>query len=69
MNYYIADLHLGHKNVLAFDKRPFNTIEEHDSTIVRNWCDKVTNEDTVYLLGDISWCGVNQTKKNRSIKY
>ncbi len=27
---HIADLHLGHKNVLRFDNRPFSTIEEND---------------------------------------
>lgn len=30
MTFYIADLHLGHKNVLRFDNRPFSTIEEND---------------------------------------
>lgn len=63
MNYYISDLHIGHKNVLKFDNRPFQTIEEHDSAIVRNWCNKVTGKDTVYLLGDISWQGAEETKK------
>lgn len=63
MNYYISDLHIGHKNVLDFDNRPFKTIVEHDAAIMMNWYDKVENEDTVYLLGDISWCGANQTKK------
>lgn len=56
MNFYISDLYIGHKNVLNFDNRPFQTIEEHDSSIVRNWCNKVTNKDTVYILGDISLC-------------
>lgn len=63
MDYFISDLHLGHKNVLKFDNRPFQTIQEHDSTIARNWCDKVSNEDTVYLLGDISWITPNKTKE------
>lgn len=30
MNYYISDLHIGHTNALAFDARPFKTIEEND---------------------------------------
>lgn len=34
MTFYIADLHLGHKNVLRFDNRPFSTIEENDEYII-----------------------------------
>lgn len=55
MNYYISDLHIGHTNALAFDARPFKTIEENDETIKNNWNSVVGLDDDVYLLGDISW--------------
>lgn len=55
MIYYIADLHLGHKNVLRFDNRPFSDIDEMEEVIVRNWNDRVKEEDTVYVLGDAFW--------------
>lgn len=61
MNYYISDLHFGHKNCLAFDNRPFKTIEEHDQTIINNWNNVVGIDDDVYLLGDISWYGSSKT--------
>lgn len=51
MNYFISDLHLGHKNVLKFDNRPFINIEEHDKTIIDNWNSKVNDNDDVYVLG------------------
>lgn len=51
MNYFISDLHLGHKNVLKFDNRPFINIEEHDKTIIDNWNNKVNDNDDVYVLG------------------
>lgn len=57
MNYYISDLHLLHENVLRFDNRPFDTIEHMQETIVNNWNRKVTNGDTVYILGDVSMRG------------
>ena len=60
MNYFISDLHFGHKNCLAFDNRPFNTIEEHDEYIIKSWNETVGIDDDVYILGDTSW--YNSTK-------
>ena len=61
MNYFIADLHLGHKNCIFFDSRPFKTMEEHDETIIKNWNNTVGIDDDVYLLGDISWYNTTKT--------
>lgn len=55
MKYYISDLHLGHANVLNFDNRPFSTLEEMEETIVKNWNAVVTDNDDVYILGDVVW--------------
>ena len=60
MDYFISDLHFGHKNCLAFDNRPFKTIEEHDEYLITVWNETVGIEDDVYILGDISW--YNSTK-------
>ena len=55
MNRYISDLHLGNANVIQFDNRPFESLEEMHKTIISNW-NKVTNKnDTVYILGDFCW--------------
>lgn len=59
MEYFISDLHLFHENCLRFDNRPFKNIEEMHNTIIKNWNEKVTNGDTVYILGDISMRGTN----------
>lgn len=53
-NYYISDLHLGHTRVIEFDNRPFQSIEEMNNTIIHNWNNTVTDNDDVYILGDIS---------------
>ena len=55
MNYFIGDVHVGHKNSLSFDNRPWTDIEKHDQEIMRRWNSVVGMEDTVYILGDISW--------------
>lgn len=54
MIYFTADLHLGHKNILAYCKRPWATIEEHDEAILQNWRDTVSDDDLVYVLGDVT---------------
>lgn len=52
MIYYTADLHFGHKKILKMDKRPFETIEEHDRVLIERWNARVRPEDQVYILGD-----------------
>ncbi len=58
MNYYIADLHLFHKNMVDegknMDNRPFATIDEMHHAIGERWNARVTPKDTVYVLGDMS---------------
>ena len=52
MIFYIADLHFGHKNILGYDKRPFDNTEQMDEEIIRRWNERVCDDDTVYVLGD-----------------
>ena len=49
MNYYISDLHFGHKKCIEFDSRPFSSVEEMDAAIIQNWNSKVSDEDDVYI--------------------
>lgn len=53
MIYYISDLHFGHKNILKYDKRPFNSTDEMDNFLITKWNAKVSDEDDVYIIGDI----------------
>lgn len=53
--YFTGDLHFGHENVLAFDNRPFKTVEEMDAELVRRWNNKVDKGDLTYVLGDMIW--------------
>ena len=54
-NFYIADLHIGHANIIKFDKRPFADLNEMHNTLVENWNRVVRGNDTVYILGDFCW--------------
>ena len=53
--YYIAAPHFGHGNIIKHDGRPFETVAEMDETLIRNWNARVTNQDEVYILGDLCW--------------
>ena len=53
MNYYIADLHFSHRNIIQFDKRPYQTIEQMNNDLIKRWNDVVTDRDDVYVLGDM----------------
>lgn len=53
--FFTGDLHFGHENVIAFDNRPFATVEEMDAELIRRWNAKVGCDDLVYVLGDMIW--------------
>lgn len=50
-----SDPHFEHDNLRDFCKprKRFKNVTEMNETIVKNWNSVVTNNDTVYLLGDI----------------
>ena len=54
MIYICSDLHFNHSNILKYEPetRPFNTVEEMNEELIKNWNSVVTSEDTVYVLGD-----------------
>jgi len=51
-----ADLHLGHKKIIEYSDghRPVSQ-ENHDQWIVSQWNSVVNEQDTVYILGDVSF--------------
>lgn len=62
MNYWFtSDQHFYHKNIISFCNRPFSDIYEMNSTIINNYNNVVQDNDQVFLLGDFSWSGIDQT--------
>lgn len=53
--FFTSDLHFGHENVIRFDNRPFETVEEMDAELIRRWNARVGKGDLVYVLGDMIW--------------
>lgn len=60
MIYFTSDTHFGHSNVIQFEGRPFQTAEEMDEALIRNWNGKVGPEDEIYILGDFTMKGPTQ---------
>ena len=53
MIFYISDPHLGHENIIKHCNRPFSCADEMDEAIIENWNTRVTNGDTVRIMGDL----------------
>lgn len=53
MIYVTSDLHFGHDKPFIYEPRGFATVKEMNEAIVDRWNSVVTQEDTVYVLGDI----------------
>lgn len=51
--YFISDPHFGHRNVLSFESRPFESVEEMDQTIIDNVIQTINSNDIVFWLGDM----------------
>jgi len=52
--YLTADLHFFHANVIKYCDRPYGSVEEMNQALIDNWNSVVTDDDTVYVLGDFS---------------
>jgi len=52
MIYFTSDSHFGHKNIIQFCQRPFETTLDMNLHMIRSWNSIVTPDDTVYHLGD-----------------
>ena len=64
MKLYISDLHFFHESMLtAMDMRPFPTVTDMNEYMIAKWNDRVKSRDEVYVLGDFSFGGVEETTK------
>lgn len=53
MIYFTSDLHFGHNREFIYKPRGFNSIIEHDVELIKRWNEVVTENDQVYILGDL----------------
>jgi len=55
MIFFTSDLHLNHSNVIKYENRPFDNVEQMNNDIIINWNNNVGTSDTTYILGDFAF--------------
>ena len=53
--YFTSDLHFSHHNIISYCNRPFANTDVMNKELVEIWNDTVTNNDVVYILGDVAF--------------
>ena len=48
---YIADMHFGYEAIIAYDNRPFLSLQEMDEAMIEKI--ELKDEDRLYILGDV----------------
>ena len=60
--FFTGDHHFGHKNICKYAKRPFNSIEEMNETLIRNHNEVVGHDDVVWFMGDFAYTSGGKLK-------
>lgn len=63
--FFTSDHHFGHKNIIQYCNRPFQSVDEMNEELVRRWNEKIGPEDKVYHLGDMAFA--SSEKETREI--
>ena len=50
--WFTGDTHFNHENIIKYCNRPFDSIYHMNETIIKNWNERVKDEDIVFHLGD-----------------
>ncbi len=61
--WFSSDWHLGHTNVIRFDKRPFKSVEEMNEAIIKNAMSQLKEGDDFYFIGDFAFATSAETER------
>jgi len=61
--FFIADTHFGHDNILEYENRPFRSVEEMDAKLISNWNKTVKKKDMIFILGDFAFASKDRIKE------
>ena len=63
-DFFTSDHHFGHKNIIKYCNRPFDSVEEMNHGLVSLWNEVVTPEDRVFVIGDVYLCKTELARKH-----
>lgn len=58
--WFTSDIHFYHKNIIKYSNRPFKDVDDMNSSLIRNWNERVDTNDTVYSLGDFAFAKIGK---------
>ena len=61
--FFTSDTHFFHNNIINFCKRPFQDVEEMNEKLIENWNKVVSDDSTVFHLGDFAFGGITKWKE------
>jgi calcineurin-like phosphoesterase family protein len=61
--FFISDTHFSHTNIIKYENRPFKNVQEMDNQMIKNWNNKVSTKDEVYILGDFAFADINRVSE------
>jgi calcineurin-like phosphoesterase family protein len=64
MDWFTADMHFNHENIIEYCHRPFKDVEEMNETMIARFNERVHNMDTVYHIGDFRLGSLPVNHKN-----
>lgn len=59
--WFTADLHLGHTNIIEYSSRPFDSVDAMNRALIDRWNDVVADDDEVWMLGDFALGKIGDT--------
>ncbi len=55
MIWFTSDIHLDHEKIRTLCERPFESVAAMNDVLLKNWNDRVGDDDLVYIIGDLMY--------------
>jgi len=66
-NWFTADSHFGHKNIIRHCNRPWKSVDKMNSDLIKNVNDLLSPGDTLYHIGDWCWFGPDRRQYHEAL--